>query len=141
MGSDTRKAAGIWVTLAVSSLARHRGIGESRVVAVAGSPGLPGSELVHRSGLLVAARLASGIERRHRVAGLIRDREAGRLELMSAAGDRAYRTTVVKGRFAFDRVLPSDSFKARLHLPDGTTTKWLNLGPLHPGRHVINLSF
>jgi hypothetical protein len=73
--------------------------------------------------------------------GYLTKSKKGTLELSAGSQGLTYRTDVEDGRFSFHpRVLPAGLFKARLLAPDGSSSQWMNMGPLDPGRHRFSIA-
>jgi hypothetical protein len=68
---------------------------------------------------------------------------AGTVELVSENQGLVSRTTVnPQGWYSFNpQRLPASPFKIRFLSPEGSTTRWLQMGALDPGLHRINWSF
>jgi hypothetical protein len=69
--------------------------------------------------------------------------KAGTIELVPETEGRVFRTAVnAKGGYSFGRQrLPAVPFKVRLLTPEGSASRWLQMGALDPGLHRINWSF
>jgi hypothetical protein len=81
-----------------------------------------------------------GRDRRHDRGGKLAS--AGIVELVPKNQGRVFRTNVTNGRYSFNpQRLPATAFKVRFVSPDGSPTRWLQMGALDPGLHRIHWSF